>query len=156
MSVGERITQLRKEQNISQVQLAKALAVSRQAVSKWENGQSVPDMVKMIQLADLLKTDTEYLATGRHSTIKSAPEVVTIVEKVDNVVERIVEKPVEVEKIVEVEVEKLVEVERVIEKVVEVPKIRKVTRVRYLRNPWEFAAVGFLGFLVGILVGFVL
>ena len=151
MSIGERITELRKEQNISQVQLAKALEVSRQAVSKWENDQSIPDMVKLIQLADLLKTDTEYLATGRHSTMKSPPTVVTVVEKVDNIVEKIVEKPVLVEKRVEVEVEKVVE--RVVEKRVEVPKIKKVTRVKYLRNPWEFALVGILGFVAGILIG---
>ena len=148
MSIGERITQLRKEQNISQVQLAKALDVSRQAVSKWENDLSVPDTVKLIQLADLLKTDTEYLATGRHSTLKTAPSVVTVGEKVDNIIERIVEKPVEVEKIVEVE--------RVIEKVVEVPRIKKVTRVRYLRNPLEFAAIGLLGFVLGIVIGVLL
>ena len=37
MSIGERISSLRKEQNISQGQLAQALDVSRQAVSKWEN-----------------------------------------------------------------------------------------------------------------------
>ena len=154
MSIGERITELRKEQNISQVQLAKALEVSRQAVSKWENDQSIPDMVKLIQLADLLKTDTEYLATGRHSTIKSPPTVVTVVEKVDNIVEKIVEKPVLVEKRVEVEVEKVVE--RVVEKRVEVPKIKKVTRVKYLRNPWEFALVGILGFVAGILIGFLI
>ena len=151
MSIGERITELRKEQNISQVQLAKALEVSRQAVSKWENDQSIPDMVKLIQLADLLKTDTEYLATGRHSTMKSPPTVVTVVEKVDNIVEKIVEKPVLVEKRVEVEVEKVVE--RVVEKRVEVPKIKKVTRVKYLRNPWDFALVGILGFVAGILIG---
>ena len=156
VSVGERITQLRKEQNISQVQLAKALEVSRQAVSKWENDQSIPDMVKLIQLADLLKTDTEYLATGRHSTIKEPPSIVTVVEKVDNVVERVIEKPVVVEKIVEVEVEKIVEVERVIEKVIEVPRIKKVTRVKYLRNPLEFAVVGIFGFALGILIGLLL
>ena len=153
MSIGERITQLRKEQNISQVQLAKALDVSRQAVSKWETGQSTPDMIKLIQLADLLKTDTEYLATGRHSTLKSPPTVVTVVEKVDTIVEKIVEKPVVVEKRVEIEVEKVVEVERVVEKRIEVPKIKKVTRIRYLRNPLEFAIVGIVGFAIGILVG---
>ena len=153
MSVGERITQLRKEQNISQVQLAKALDVSRQAVSKWETGQSTPDMIKLIQLADLLKADTEYLATGRHSTLKSPPTVVTVVEKVDTIVEKIVEKPVVVEKRVEIEVEKVVEVERVVEKRIEVPKIKKVTRIRYLRNPLEFAIVGIVGFAIGILVG---
>ena len=40
MSIGERIANLRKEQNLSQGQLADALDISRQAVSKWENGVS--------------------------------------------------------------------------------------------------------------------
>ena len=64
MSVGERIAELRKNENISQVQLAKLLSVSRQAVSKWETGQSLPDSMKMILLAEVLKTDVEYLTTG--------------------------------------------------------------------------------------------
>lgn len=37
VTIGERISALRKEQNLSQGQLAKELEVSRQAVSKWEN-----------------------------------------------------------------------------------------------------------------------
>ena len=51
MSIGERILELRKNQNISQGQLADALSITRQAVSKWENDQAVPDALKMIQLA---------------------------------------------------------------------------------------------------------
>ncbi len=145
MSVGERINELRKQHNLSQVQLAKALGISRQAVSKWENDQSLPDTLMMIQLADLLKTDSEYLATGRHSQLNKPPTVITMVQKVDHVVEKIVEKPVEVEKIIEVE--------RVIEKVVEIPKIKRVVRVKYLRNPIEFAAVGFAGLIIGLLIG---
>lgn len=96
MSIGERIKELRKEQNVSQVQLAKALGVSRQAVSKWETDLSVPDTIKLIQLADLLMTDTEFILTGNHSTLKTPPAEIQVVEK-------IVEKPVEVEKIVEIE-----------------------------------------------------
>ena len=63
--------------------------------------------------------------------------------------------PTDVEKIVEkpVEVEKIIEVERVIEKVVEIPKIKRVVRVKYLRNPIEFAAVGFAGLIIGLLIG---
>lgn len=148
MSIGERICELRKSQNISQVQLAKALGVSRQAVSKWENDLTAPDTLKLIQLADLLGTDTEYLATGNHSKIKAQPTIITMVQKVDNVVEKVVEKPIEIEKVVEVE--------RVIEKVVEVPKIRKVTRVKYLRNPLEFAAVALVGVIIGIIIGLLL
>lgn len=148
MSIGERISELRKQQNISQGQLAKALDVSRQAVSKWENDQTAPDTINLIRLADLLRTDTEYLATGVHSRIKSPPSVVTVIQKVDNVVEKVVEKPVEVEKIVEVE--------RVVERVVEVPRIKKVTRVKYVRNPLEFAVVGLLGLVIGVIIGLLL
>ena len=148
MSIGERISELRKQQNISQGQLAKALDVSRQAVSKWENDQTAPDTINLIRLADLLGTDTEYLATGVHSRIKTPPSVVTLVQKVENVVEKVVEKPVEVEKVVEVE--------RVIEKVVEVPRVKKVIRVRYVRNPLEFAAIGLLGLVLGLIIGLLL
>lgn len=145
MSIGERILELRKQKNISQVQLAKALGISRQAVSKWENDLAAPDMMNLIRLADLLVTDTEYLATGVHAKQKAQPAVVTVVQRVDNVVEKVVEKPVEVEKIVEVE--------RVVEKVIEIPKVKKVVRYRYLRNPLEFIAVGLLGMIIGFLLG---
>jgi len=148
MSIGERICDLRKQQNISQVQIANALGVSRQAVSKWENDQMAPDTIKLIHLADLLGTDSEYLATGKHSSLKTPPEVITMVQKVDNVVEKVIEKPVEIEKIVEVE--------RVVEKVIEVPRIKKVTRIRYLRNPLEFAAATFAGMIVGIIIALLL
>ena len=147
MTVGKRITSLRKQKSISQLQLAKALGVTRQAVSKWENDQSAPDTLNLIRLADLLETDSEYIATGRHAQLKSSPTVITMVQKVDNVVEKIVEKPVEIEKIVEVE--------RVVEKVIEVPRVKKVVRVRYLRNPLEFALVAVCGFLGGLIVGLI-
>ena len=147
MSIGERILKLRKQKNISQVQLANALGISRQAISKWENDLSAPDMINLIRLADLLATDTEYLATGVHSKQKAQPSIVTVIQRVDNIVEKVVEKPVEVEKIVEVE--RVVE----IEKIVEIPKIKKIIRVRYLRNPVEFLAVGLIGLLIGFLIG---
>ena len=144
MSIGERIAELRKQQNISQVQLAKALGVSRQAVSKWENDQTAPDTINLIRLADLLVTDTEFLATGIHATIKTPPAVV----KVDNIVEKVVEKTIEIEKIVEVP--------QFVERVVERPVIRKVFRTKYIRNPLEFIVVGLICFVVGILVGILL
>ena len=147
MAIGDRILELRKQKNISQVQLANALGISRQAVSKWENDLAAPDMMNLIRLADLLETDTEYLATGVHAKQKAQPSVVTVVQRVDNVVEKIVEKPVEVEKIVEIE--RIVEVE----KIVEIPRIKKVIRVKYLRNPTEFLIVGLAGLIVGFLIG---
>ena len=83
MNIGERITALRKEHNISQGDLAKKLNVSRQAVSKWEQGLSTPDTTKLIQLAELLGTEVEYLATGTHPEPSSV--VLNVVETVERV-----------------------------------------------------------------------
>ena len=151
MTVGERIASLRKERNLSQGELAKLMDVSRQAVSKWENDLSAPDTIKLIQLADALDTDVEYLATGNHSKIKASPGVVTVLHPVEKVVEKVVEKPVVVEKVVEID--RIVEVEKPIETVVEKPVIKRVYRVRYIRNPLEFAVVAILCFVFGVLVG---
>ena len=148
MTIGERIALLRKERKISQIQLAGMLDVTRQAVSKWENDLTAPDTIKLIQLADALNTDVEYLATGNHSKIKSPPEVITIVRPVDRVVEKVVEKPIIVEKIVEVE--------KVVEKVIEIPKIKRVQRTKFLRNPVEFGIIGVVCFILGLLIGYLL
>ena len=144
MSIGERITELRKEQNLSQGQLASALEVSRQAVSKWENDQSSPDSMKMIRLAEVLDTDIDYLTTGRRNYERRPPVVLKTVETV----EKIVEKPV-----VQV-VEKIVE--KPVVEYVEKPVIRKVLRVKYRRNPTELAIVGIGCFIVGLVIGFLL
>ena len=154
MSVGERIAELRKQRNISQYEMAKLLDVSRQAVSKWENDLSAPDTMNLIQLADVLDTDVEFLATGNHSKIKSPPEVITMIRPVERVVEKVVEKPIVVEKVVEIE--RIVEVEKPVETIVEKPVIKKVHRVRYIRNPIEFVSVGILCFLLGVLIGYLL
>ena len=146
MAIGERITSLRKERNISQAQLARLLNVTRQAVSKWENDLTAPDTIKLIQLADVLDTDVEYLATGNHSLLQKKPEVITI------------EKPVEVIKILEkpITVEKIVQVPQYIESIVEKPVIKKVFRTKYVRNPIEFLIVGSLCFVAGVVIGLLL
>lgn len=130
MSIGERITDLRKQRNMSQGELAKVMDVSRQAVSKWENDLASPDTIRLIRLADVLDTDVEYLATGRVPADVQPPIVVSMVKTE----------------------EKIVEVEKVVEK----PVIKKVTRIKYMRNPVEFAAVGALCFLAGWILGRIL
>lgn len=143
MTVGERITELRKACNMSQGQLATAMEVSRQAVSKWENGQAVPDTQKMIKLAEVLDTEVEYIATGRKGgspapVIQGQPQVIEKIVEVEKIVPQVVEKIVEVEKIVPQVVEKIVEVEKFVEvpttveveKIVEVPTtVEKVVEV---------------------------
>lgn len=96
MSIGERITQLRTQKKLSQGQLAEALDVSRQAISKWENDQTSPDTLHLIKLADVLDTEVEFLATGRKPVYEEPPIILNMVKKVDRVVEveKVVEKPV--------------------------------------------------------------
>lgn len=125
MSIGERIADLRKEKKLSQGQLAELLGVSRQAVSKWENDASSPDTLNLIRLADALETEIEFLATGKKPVYLPPPVVVNVSEKVDRIIERVVEKPV----------------------------IRKVVRIKYLRNPIEFLLLGGICFALGVLAG---
>ena len=49
MAFGETLAQLRREKNLTQEQLARQLYVTRQAVSRWENGETTPsiDMLKL-------------------------------------------------------------------------------------------------------------
>lgn len=61
MTLGERIAGLRKQKKMSQEELAAAMDVSRQAVSKWENSLCNPDTENLIRLADILDVDISAL-----------------------------------------------------------------------------------------------
>ena len=61
MTLGEKILALRTQKEMSQEELAAALEVSRQSVSKWETNQSVPDLDKIIRLADLFGVTVDQL-----------------------------------------------------------------------------------------------
>ena len=126
MNIGERITTLRKEKDISQAELAKRLSVSRQAVSKWEQGTSTPDTERLIQLAEILDTEVEYLATGVHPEPGSV--VLNVVETVERVQEKVVVKEV----------------------------VRHVRRKPVKKNPIDYWLVGGAGFVLGLLLGLLL
>ena len=61
MILADKIIDLRKKNGWSQEELAEKLNVSRQAVSKWEGAQSVPDMGRVVQLSELFNVSTDYL-----------------------------------------------------------------------------------------------
>ena len=61
MKFNEKLQKLRKEKGMSQEALADELGVSRQAVSKWENGQVYPETEKLIQLGRLFHVSIDYL-----------------------------------------------------------------------------------------------
>ncbi len=63
-SIGKRICDLRKAKGMKQEELAQRLDISGQAVSKWENDQTCPDVSLLPQLAEVFGVTTDYLLTG--------------------------------------------------------------------------------------------
>lgn len=61
-TIGNKIAQARKMKNLSQTQLSEVLAVSSQAVSKWERGDSMPDILTFNRLAEVLGVDLNYFS----------------------------------------------------------------------------------------------
>ena len=61
MKLGQKIAELRKKSSLSQEALAEKMNVSRQAVSKWESNQSIPDIEKIVDLSELFGVTTDYL-----------------------------------------------------------------------------------------------
>jgi len=64
MNMADRIQYLRKTNGISQEELADKIGVSRQAVSKWESEQSLPDLGKIITMSDYFGVTTDYILKG--------------------------------------------------------------------------------------------
>lgn len=73
-TIGNRIQKFRKEKGLTQEELAAKLGLSSQAVSKWENDASCPDISLLPQLCDLLGITADELLSGRTDTAKVVPE----------------------------------------------------------------------------------
>ena len=64
IKTGRFIAEKRKEQNLTQVQLAEKLGITNRAVSKWETGKSLPDASIMLELCDVLNITVNDLLNG--------------------------------------------------------------------------------------------
>ncbi len=64
IAFSERILALRKARGISQEELAASIGVSRQAISKWEGAQSVPDVDRIVQMSEYFGVTIDYLLKG--------------------------------------------------------------------------------------------
>ena len=71
-SIGLKITAARKSKNFSQATLAQELAISAQAVGKWERGESLPDIILLNRMAELLEVDLNYFS-NQASTMSVQP-----------------------------------------------------------------------------------
>ena len=76
MIFADKLIDLRKKSGWSQEEPAEKLNVSRQAVSKWESAQSVPDMSRIIQLSELFGVSTDYLLKDNMELTEQAQEAV--------------------------------------------------------------------------------
>ena len=61
MTIGEKIQRLRKARGLSQEALARMMYVTRQTISKWELGQSAPDLALIARLSDIFQVSADYL-----------------------------------------------------------------------------------------------
>lgn len=71
MNVPERIQELRKQKGVSQEELANRLGISRQAVSKWESGQSFPELDNIVALSDYFEVSADYILKGTPQVVKT-------------------------------------------------------------------------------------
>ena len=74
---GERIYNLRKKSGLSQEEFADKLGVSRQAVSKWETGQSVPDSEKAAAIGAFFGVSLDWLINGAETSAPASAESAT-------------------------------------------------------------------------------
>lgn len=75
IQLGQQIKNLRTANHLSQEDLAQKLFVSRQSISKYENGEATPDIDKLVQLAEIFGVSLDYLVLGKE------PEKEIVVEK---------------------------------------------------------------------------
>lgn len=74
MSLAERLTRLRKEKGLTQLNLAEKLDVSRQAISRWEAGSAVPSTENLKFLSDLYGVSVDFLLNGNDEEVSSEKE----------------------------------------------------------------------------------
>ena len=74
IETANRLLQYRKENNLSQEELAEKIGVSRQAVSKWERAEASPDTDNLIRLAEIYGVSLDEMLTGKKTQAEAEPE----------------------------------------------------------------------------------
>ena len=86
MNFSRNLCQLRRAKKITQEKMAEICGVSRQAVTKWESGSSLPDLYKLSDIAEVLEVTTDELLFGDHSD-----ENAEIVHQIETIAKRLKE-----------------------------------------------------------------
>ena len=72
--IAQNIVSLRRDNNLTQSELAEKLNYSDKAVSKWERGESLPDITVLKAIADMFGVTVDYLISEDHPTVAQSPE----------------------------------------------------------------------------------
>jgi transcriptional regulator with XRE-family HTH domain len=89
MDLGERLKYLRKQQRWTQEQLAQYLNISRSQISKWENGDLLPDVQSLEKLSNLYNVSVDFLI-GKHSSKKELLREVRRWYQADDISEKMI------------------------------------------------------------------
>ena len=84
MKLPDKIIKLRKATGISQEELAERLNVSRQAISRWENGSALPDAQNILQISKLFGVTADYLLNDDYESDSDIPAVKTATQETEN------------------------------------------------------------------------
>lgn len=90
MTTGEKLVELRKNKNLSQIQLSEQLGVSRQAISKWESGTAMPGIDSLIEISHFFGVTIDYLLKDQES--EELPDEQPVVQEIPKVNETINKK----------------------------------------------------------------
>lgn len=94
MKFGENLQKLRKEKGISQEQLAEQLGVTRQSVSKWESGNSYPEMDKIVAICNLFHCDMDVLINKDITEEREKKDASSVVKEIFSGVTNYVKKTI--------------------------------------------------------------
>lgn len=83
MTLGQRIKKCRQQANLTQEQVAEAMGISRQAVTKWESGQSAPSTENLFKLAELFGTTVDLIIDDKPRKASSTAEELFHMQKED-------------------------------------------------------------------------
>lgn len=86
MNIGEKIKNAREEHKLTQTQAAEELMVSRQTISSWENGKSLPDILSVIRMSNLYQISLDELLKGDKAMMKKIEKDAEIRKTVTKIV----------------------------------------------------------------------
>ena len=84
MKLPDKIIKLRKGKGWSQEDLAEKLDISRQAISRWENGTALPDVQNVLQISKLFNVTTDYLLNDDYESDRDIPVVQTTAQETED------------------------------------------------------------------------